>query len=333
MTLLAPFPWFGGKKTVAAEIWSRFGDVRNYVEPFFGSGAVLLSRPQPFRGVETINDADGMVSNFWRALQAAPDEVARWADWPVSEADLHARHYWLVTEGRERIARALGDPSGYDAQVAGWWVWGICSWIGSGWCSGEGPWHWTGEAWEGNAGRGTNRQLPHLGDAGRGINRKLPHLGNAGQGINRQLPHLGNAGLGIADSFAALAARLRRVRIAHGDWSRVVGDSVTWRHGKTAVFLDPPYSMDERASVYAVETDAAKGAREWAIEAGQRPDMLICLAGYDGEHAMPDNWTAWRWKARGGFGSQGSGRGRDNAARETLWFSPACNRAQQEALL
>lgn len=319
MSLQAPFPWFGGKRRVAAEIWSRFGAIDNYVEPFFGSGAVLLARPQPFGGVETINDADGMVSNFWRAVQAAPDEVARWADWPVSEPDLHARHYWLITEGRDRLARLLGDPAGYDAQVAGWWVWGACAWIGSGWCSGEGPWRWTGDGWVSDAGQGINRQLPHMGDAGRGINRQLPHMGDAGQGI--------------ADAFAALSARLRRVRIACGDWSRVVGDSVTWRHGKTAVFLDPPYSMDERASVYAVETDAANGAREWAIKAGARKDMLICLAGYDGEHDMPPDWTAHRWKAAGGFGSQGNDRGRANAARETLWFSPACKPAMQETLL
>jgi DNA adenine methylase len=333
MTLVAPFPWFGGKRRVAAEIWARFGDVRNYVEPFFGSGAVLLARPKPFRGVETINDADGMVSNFWRALQAAPNDVARWADWPVSEADLHARHYWLITEGRERLAHILGDPAGFDAQVAGWWVWGICAWIGSGWCSGEGPWQWAGDEWTRNAGQGINHKLPHLGDAGRGVNRQLPHLGNAGQGINHKLPHLGDAGQGVSGMFAALADRLRGVRIAHGDWSRVCGDSVTWRHGRTAVFLDPPYAMEGRASVYAVETETSVAARAWAIEAGQRPDMLICLAGYDGEHSMPDGWAAWRWKAHGGYGSQGDGRGRDNASRETLWFSPACKSAMQEALI
>jgi site-specific DNA-adenine methylase len=39
--LTAPFPWFGGKRKVAAEVWSRFGRVENYVEPFFGSGAVV----------------------------------------------------------------------------------------------------------------------------------------------------------------------------------------------------------------------------------------------------------------------------------------------------
>ena len=41
MTLSAPFPWFGGKRQVADEVWSAFGDVVNYVEPFAGSLAVL----------------------------------------------------------------------------------------------------------------------------------------------------------------------------------------------------------------------------------------------------------------------------------------------------
>jgi DNA adenine methylase len=307
----APFPWFGGKSKVAAEVWARFGAVQNYVEPFFGSGAVLLGRPQPLSGSETINDADGMVSNFWRAVQADPEAVAHWADWPVNETDLHARHYWLVTEGRARLS-VLGDPAAYDAQVAGWWVWGLCSWIGSGWCAGEGPWQWDGAEWVSSAGRGINRQLPHLGDAGRGINRQLPHLGSAGQGI--------------LDQFSALCDRLRGVRVAHGDWSRVCGDSVTWRHGMTAVFLDPPYSNEERtAGIYAEDCgDVAALARAWAIQAGKRPDMRIALCGYESEHAMPSDWSVHAWKAHGGYGSQGNDRGRANAAREVIWFSPAC---------
>lgn len=44
VTLKAPFPYFGGKSKVAPLIWERFGVVSNYVEPFFGSGAVLLAR-------------------------------------------------------------------------------------------------------------------------------------------------------------------------------------------------------------------------------------------------------------------------------------------------
>jgi site-specific DNA-adenine methylase len=111
----APFPWFGGKSRVSDIVWDRFGDPANYVEPFFGSGAVLLNRPTE-AGVETVNDLDCMVANFWRALQADPGAVAFHADWPVNEADQHARHLWLVSQAdfRERMKT---DAEFYDANT------------------------------------------------------------------------------------------------------------------------------------------------------------------------------------------------------------------------
>jgi hypothetical protein len=53
-------------------VWERFGNVPNYVEPFAGSLAVLLARPTPPR-VETVNDKDCYLANFWRALQHDPE--------------------------------------------------------------------------------------------------------------------------------------------------------------------------------------------------------------------------------------------------------------------
>lgn len=131
--LRAPFPWFGGKRRAAHIVWERFGKVSTYNEPFAGSLAVLLGRPHAPR-VETVNDLDCFIVNFWRALQAVPDRVAYFADGPVNEADLHARHRWLVTKGRRRVLRCRQDPHYFDAKIAGWWVWGQCLWIGSGWC-------------------------------------------------------------------------------------------------------------------------------------------------------------------------------------------------------
>ena len=127
----APFPWFGGKSRVADVVWERFGDVRNYVEPFFGSGAVLLGRPGGARGTETVNDLDGFVANFWRAVALDPSAVWQWADSPVNEADLHARHVWLIQQMDDGFTdRLMGDPDFHDAKIAGWWVWGLCAWIG-----------------------------------------------------------------------------------------------------------------------------------------------------------------------------------------------------------
>lgn len=302
--LRAPFPWFGGKSRVAGVVWERFGNVPNYVEPFAGSLAVLLGRPHAPK-TETVNDLDCYLANFWRALAADPDGVAHWCDWPVNEADLHARHNWLVDQSAFR-ARMHAEADYYDARVAGWWVWGLCQWIGDGWC--------THNNWQ---------QLPHL-SAGRGVHRhsqQLPHMGNAGRGDDG----------GLRAMLHALAARLRRVRVACGDWSRVLGPSVTWRHGVTGVFLDPPYDEGGHSITYAAHRSVAAEVAAWARENGDNPKLRIALCGYDGEHDMP-GWECVPWKARGGYGSQGDGRGRENAARERIWFSPHCPRPA-EALL
>ena len=296
VALKAPFPWFGGKSRVANVVWRAFGDVPNYVEPFAGSLAVLLGRPHEPK-IETVNDIDCHLSNFWRALAADPDALAEAVDWPVNEADLHARHRWLVTSEDTAAFRESmkSEPEFYDVRRAAWWAWGLCQWIGTGWC------------------RDTlatpSRQLPHLG-AGRGLHRKLPHLGDAGRGV------------AIGEYFAALSARLRGVRVACGDWSRITGDSVTWRHGITGVLLDPPY--DDGEVDYAAGGRVSSDVRAWAIEAGERKDMRIALCGYDGEHAMPEGWTVHAWKANGGYGSQRRDGTNENAARERVWFSPHC---------
>lgn len=283
-TLKAPFPWFGGKSRVAHLVWDRFGNVPNYVEPFAGSLAVLLERPHA-PGTETVNDKDAYLVNFWRSIRLNPEAVAKYADWPVSEADLLARHKWLVALGAPRLELLRYDPDYYDEKVAGWWVWGLCSWIGSGWCVRRGD----GDQPE---------QLPHLGDAGRGEK--------------------------IVAYFAALSERLRDVRICCGEWNRVLGDSVTIKHGVTGVFLDPPYAADEHSVTYSAHSDVSTSVREWAIANGDNPELRIALCGYEGEHAMPDTWECVAWKARGGYGSQGEGRGRENAGRERIWFSPHC---------
>lgn len=320
--LKAPFPWFGGKSSVAAEVWDAFGGVSNYVEPFFGSGAVLLARPAGFSGPETVNDRDGFIANFYRAIQSDPEAVAHHADWPVNENDLHARHARLVYLRADLTAKLEGDPAYFDAEIAGWWVWGACAWIGSGWCSGVGP-------WVSIDGKLINRNaIDPAGIAeGQGINRQLPHIGNAGQGINRKLPHIGRRDY-IMGLFATLAERLRDVRVCCGDWSRIVGTSATTTHpGITGVFLDPPYSeaAGRDGNIYACEDlGVAHDVREWCIANGDNPRLRIALCGYDGEHDLPSGWVTHEWKATGGYGKLGDGKGKENRHRERIWFSQSC---------
>ena len=292
--LRAPFPWFGGKSRAAGLAWDRFGDVPNYVEPFAGSVAVLLARPTPAK-TETINDLDCYVANFWRAVSADPEGVARWADYPVSEVDQNARQLWLVrnAEFRERMNT---DPDYFDAKAAGYWVYGQNTWIGSGWCS---------------------QRFWADGDAGKGVHRKLPHLGNAGTGVH--------SATGVHAWMAALQRRLRRVRICCGDWSRVLGPSATTKHGVTAVFLDPPY-LSKNEGEYATGDGAGVGhtVREWALANGDDPLFRIALCGYEGEHDMPESWECVWWKANGGYGNRNSDN--VNEGRERIWFSPHCLR-------
>ena len=326
MTLSAPFPWFGGKSRAAGKVWALLGDVDSYVEPFGGSAAVLLARPHEGK-VETYNDADGFLCNFWRAVTAAPYDVAAHCDWPVHEADLSARHAWLVERKLAIRDRVQADPEWFDSKVAGWWVWGACAWIGSGWCSGDGPWVSDGE-------RLINRKLPHLGDAGRGINRQLPHLGDAGMGINRQLPHLGDAGMGpVAAWFRRIADRLRRVRFACGDWRRVITTSCVERHGIAGVYLDPPYPegwSTDRA--YSAQDDDAvvmwEDVKRAAIDLAGR-GVRVVVSGYDGTWAdIPDDWRVETWTARKGYCSDTS-----DTKRERLWASPLCIGASRQRSL
>ena len=64
--LKALFPYFGGKSLIADTVWHYLGNVKTYIEPFFGSGAVLLRRPPTKREkiYEIICDKDGFIANW-----------------------------------------------------------------------------------------------------------------------------------------------------------------------------------------------------------------------------------------------------------------------------
>lgn len=291
-------------------VWERFGDTRNYVEPFAGSLAVLLARETEPK-IETVNDLDCWIANFWRALQADPEAVAHHADWPVNEADLHARHLWLVRQIQFR-ERMKTDPDYFDAKIAGWWVWGISQWIGSGWCTNPA---WTGRMGCDRSARGVSAS--HL------IRPALNETGGTGVVLTPE-----ERG-GLYEWMFQLSDRLRRVRVCCGDWKRILGPAPTTCIGTTAVFLDPPYAVEDRSDVYGEESrDAAHEVREWAVANGANPELRIALCGYDTEHKMPSSWTEVAWKANGGFANQSSSRtrGQKNANRERIWFSPHCLR-------
>lgn len=308
---------------------------------------MLLARPddpQPNHR-EIVNDADGLLVNFWRAVKHDPGAVARYADNPPFESDLHARHVWLVGRRDSLTEQLEGDPDWFDARAAGWWAWGICYWIGSGWCSGRGPW----QSVDGRLKRveretGVQRKIIQPEERGLpGIARQImvpEHRGLqkiARQRINSEprgivtgtIEHLG----GMEAVLNMLAARLRNVYICAGDWLRVMGPSIAGDNrndGTIGVFLDPPYAdtAGRQSDLYAVDcTNVAHAVREWAIDKGRDKRYRIILAGYAGEHDMPDDWFVLQGKVKNGigYGNQKKGdEGYANEGKERLWCSPHC---------
>jgi DNA adenine methylase len=318
--LKAPFPYFGVKSKVAETVWAALGaDVKVYVEPFAGSLAVLLGRPNGAGAIETVNDYDGLLANFWRATTHDPDAVAHHADNPVNECDLHARHLWMVGQRELITERLMADPDYYDVKAAGWWVWGACAWVGDNWCSGNGPWINV------NGVLTDRRTLPDKGGDAIGITRQVPHIAGTGRGINRviALPRREY----IHQLFSELHTRLRNVRVACGDFERVLSYSATTHNGNgvCGVFLDPPYDAGNHADPYHTSAKGVSSrAREWALDHGDDQKMRIVFAGYDGEHGDSFEQAGWRtvaWSAQGGYSNQS---GSENKHRERLWLSPHC---------
>lgn len=73
MRTLLNYP--GAKWGMAKMISNLMPPHRSYLEPFFGSGAVLFNKVPS--AIETINDVDGEIVNFFTVLRENPDELIR----------------------------------------------------------------------------------------------------------------------------------------------------------------------------------------------------------------------------------------------------------------
>jgi DNA adenine methylase len=291
----SPYPYFGNKKKVVQDIWNRLGNVENYIEPFAGSLSVLLGNPNTPK-METTNDLDGFISNFWRAVRTEPEKVAEHADYPVLELDLHTRHKWFLSPEADEFRKKLHDePEFYDPKIAGWWVWGM------------------------------NASIGITFTKQRGLKCK-PFLSMIGQGVT-------HPNIDIYEWFKILQNRLKKVRVCCGDWSRIVTPAVTYKNksltksGIVGVFLDPPYLVENREDkLYRVETDVFNDVCKWAVDNATNPKMRIAVCGYEGDFQFPDDWSTFHWTTNGGFSSfaKDEKRGKDNSKKETIWFSPHC---------
>ena len=103
-----PFTYFGGKTSIAERIVALLPPHEHYVEPFAGSLAVLLAKPPS--PMETVNDLDGDLMNFWRVLRDDPADLERaCALTPHSRAEYLAS-YDLPADDLERARRVWVQP-------------------------------------------------------------------------------------------------------------------------------------------------------------------------------------------------------------------------------
>lgn len=91
------FGWYGGKFSHLDWLLPLLPECHHYCEPFSGSGAVLINRKTS--PVETYNDIDGDVVNFFRVLRNQHEELIRIISLtPFSREEYHQAIYENTTD-------------------------------------------------------------------------------------------------------------------------------------------------------------------------------------------------------------------------------------------
>jgi len=289
-SLKAPFPYFGGKSAIADIVWEAIGNPKTYVEPFFGSGAVLLNRDWPHSNLEIVNDKDGFLANVWRSLKFSPDAVAEWCDWPTNHADLMARKKKLIANEERLLENLIEDDAWHDPKMAGYWIWAASNWIGSG-LTRPGA-------------------IPHLtGERGAPFNDKIIPWFRALQERLR---------------FVKVVCGDWN-RVCGGNWQAAGGDAGIFFDPpySDAAQRDAKIYQHDDLSV-------AHDVREWCLSRGQNSNYRIVLAGYFDEHKslLKHGWRFHNWSAAGGYSNSGKTKNQ-NRHKESIFFSPACLDKQQ----
>ena len=291
MKLKAPFPYFGGKSSVADIVWRHFGNPKMYVEPFCGSAAILLARPgePPFRN-EIINDFDGNVANFWRAMKYDPDGVADVAAWPTNHIDLMARKRYVLKEYDAMREKLIADPEYCDPKIAGYWAWILSNEVGTPFSS--------------------INQIPLIVHT-----RSVGSTKNTLEYMKQLQDRLLDVRVVCGDWKQVMG----------GNWRTANGDCAVFLDPPYA-----PETGRNNKIYRSDDLTVAKDVLDWCKENGDNRLYKIALCGYDGEHNELEDmgWTVHAWKTAGGFASnaKGESRGKENRFKERIWFSPFCNR-------
>ena len=100
----------GSKWLIAPKLAELIPPHHSYVEPYFGSGAVLFNKPPS--DIETVNDLDGDVANLFRCIQQDSGRLAKLVMTTPYSREVYEKH----------CAMAEGDYAGRFQRAAGFLV-------------------------------------------------------------------------------------------------------------------------------------------------------------------------------------------------------------------
>lgn len=127
------FPYFGGKSGHAQALLSLFPEQAyrgHYVEPFAGSAAILLAK-EPSQ-LETINDLDNDVVNFFWVLREKPKEFLRllqltpWSREEFNQARTPAKRLSKLEKARRFYTRVRQGFNALPRMRSNGWKYSIC---------------------------------------------------------------------------------------------------------------------------------------------------------------------------------------------------------------
>ena len=122
----------GAKWSLAHWIIDHFPQHHSYLEPFFGSGAVLFTKPRS--NIETVNDLDSDIVNLFHWIREEPERLAQLIRWTPYAREVYDRAFekqYTETDPLRRAAdfcarmmqghgfRTTGEKVGWKNDVQG----------------------------------------------------------------------------------------------------------------------------------------------------------------------------------------------------------------------
>lgn len=312
------YPYWGCKQKCTDIIWDRLGKVDVFIDPFMGSNIVALRNPYyTHLKQEIINDHNGYLINFWRSIKFDPARTAFYADFPSSHIQLTANHKILHSRFNDLPELLKADPFYYDPVCAGLWAYTMCESIDLG--------------RDLHIGKPNYSSIPNVGSIkGLAMRRTLtPH----NKDIENEWKLTGQR---MYEWFRLISDRFKVASVLCKDWKELYSATLTGQKVSnptpnriTGIFFDPPYGTKNLESNKYLDdsSDIASEVQEVAIELGENPRNRVCIAGYEKDYEMPDNWEKVIWKySQNRF----SYREVNYSRTECLWFSPYCIRPRQD---